>query len=182
MLVNGATGAAGRLAVQIAKHLGAGRVIATGRNPRRLAALPRLGADVFVPLGPPADAVAGAFARSPPASTWCSTISGARRPSASSRPSRAGARRPQPAFASSRSAPASAHDHATRRALRSSGLELLGSGIGSCSYAELVAAVGAMLAAVVPARLRIEVETAPLAKVESAWTRETGERRLVFVP
>jgi len=67
-------------------------------------------------------------------------------------------------------------------ALRSSGLELLGSGLGSCSYAELVAAVGAMLEAVVPAKLRIEVETAPLAAVESAWARETGERRLVLVP
>src|SRR6202050_3061011 len=32
VLVNGATGTAGRLAVQIAKHLGARKVIATGRN------------------------------------------------------------------------------------------------------------------------------------------------------
>ena len=32
VLVNGATGAAGRLAVQIARHLGAKKVIATGRN------------------------------------------------------------------------------------------------------------------------------------------------------
>jgi hypothetical protein len=32
VLVNGATGAAGTLAVQLAKHLGAGKVIATGRD------------------------------------------------------------------------------------------------------------------------------------------------------
>ena len=32
VLVNGATGTAGRLAVQIAKYLGARKVIATGRN------------------------------------------------------------------------------------------------------------------------------------------------------
>ena len=34
--------------------------------------------------------------------------------------------------------------------------------------------------AVVPAGLRIETETAPLTDVETAWTRATGERRLVF--
>ena len=32
VLINGATGVSGKLAVQIAKHLGAGRVIGTGRN------------------------------------------------------------------------------------------------------------------------------------------------------
>src|SRR5712672_2932842 len=51
VLVNGATGTAGRLAVQIAKHMGAKRVVATGRNPEALKALPRLGADTTIPLG-----------------------------------------------------------------------------------------------------------------------------------
>ncbi len=41
VLVNGATGASGRLAVQIARHLGAGRVIATGRNSARWKRSPR---------------------------------------------------------------------------------------------------------------------------------------------
>ncbi len=45
VLINGATGFTGRVAVQIAKHYGAGKVIATGRNPRSLRALPALGAD-----------------------------------------------------------------------------------------------------------------------------------------
>ena len=39
VLVLGATGVSGRLAVPIAKHLGAGRVVAVGRNERVLAAL-----------------------------------------------------------------------------------------------------------------------------------------------
>ena len=50
VLVNGATGAAGQLAVQIAKRLGAARVIATGRNIEALRAAATLGADVTIPL------------------------------------------------------------------------------------------------------------------------------------
>src|SRR3954452_9090597 len=45
VLVIGATGNAGRMAVQVAKLLGAGQVIAAGRNKQRLAELPALGAD-----------------------------------------------------------------------------------------------------------------------------------------
>ena len=52
VLVNGATGAAGQLAVKLAKHLGAGRVIATGRNETVLRALSQQGADVTFPLDP----------------------------------------------------------------------------------------------------------------------------------
>ena len=48
VLVNGATGTSGRLAVQIARHLGAKRVIATGRNREALASL---GADATIALG-----------------------------------------------------------------------------------------------------------------------------------
>ena len=50
VLVNGATGTSGRLAVQIAKHLGAKKVIATGRNPEALASLTALGADATIAL------------------------------------------------------------------------------------------------------------------------------------
>ena len=60
VLVNGATGAAGMLAVKIARHLGAARVIATGRNQ---AVLHSLGADAVVPLGGDEPALEGAFRR-----------------------------------------------------------------------------------------------------------------------
>lgn len=50
VLVNGATGTAGRLAVQIARHLGAKKVIATGRNAQALQSLAASGADVTIPL------------------------------------------------------------------------------------------------------------------------------------
>jgi NADPH:quinone reductase-like Zn-dependent oxidoreductase len=50
VLVNGATGFTGRLAVQLARHYGAGKIIATGRNPRSLEELLTLGADETIQL------------------------------------------------------------------------------------------------------------------------------------
>lgn len=48
VLINGATGFTGHVAVQIAKHYGAGKVIATGRNEQSLNDLLSLGADQTV--------------------------------------------------------------------------------------------------------------------------------------
>ena len=48
VLINGATGFTGRVAVQIAKHYGAKKVIVTGRNPRSLEELLTLGADEII--------------------------------------------------------------------------------------------------------------------------------------
>ena len=76
VLVLGATGHAGRLAVQVARLLGAGHVIAAGRDATRLAALPALGATGTVPLGGDAGPLANS-ARPLPTSTSCSTTCGA---------------------------------------------------------------------------------------------------------
>jgi len=56
VLVLGATGNAGLMAVQIARLLGAGRVVGAGRDPGRLGALTSLGADEVVPLTDDQDA------------------------------------------------------------------------------------------------------------------------------
>jgi NADPH:quinone reductase-like Zn-dependent oxidoreductase len=48
VLINGATGFTGRIAVQIAKHYGAKKVIATGRNEQSLQDLLALGADEII--------------------------------------------------------------------------------------------------------------------------------------
>jgi NADPH:quinone reductase-like Zn-dependent oxidoreductase len=50
VLINGATGAAGLVAVQVAKHLGARKVIVTGRNAQELETLRSFGADVVIPF------------------------------------------------------------------------------------------------------------------------------------
>ena len=62
VLVLGATGNAGTMAVQVARRLGAGRVVGAGRDPDRLAALSSLGADAVVQLTDDADATAIALA------------------------------------------------------------------------------------------------------------------------
>jgi NADPH2:quinone reductase len=51
VLVTGATGAVGLVAVQLAKLMGASRVVAAGRNPERLERTLSLGADATVALG-----------------------------------------------------------------------------------------------------------------------------------
>jgi NADPH2:quinone reductase len=58
VLVTGATGAVGMIAVQLAKLMGAARVVAAGRNPERLERAVSLGADATVELageGAPAE-------------------------------------------------------------------------------------------------------------------------------
>lgn len=50
VLINGATGATGKLAVQIAKYYGAKKIIATGRNESSLKELLELGADKIISL------------------------------------------------------------------------------------------------------------------------------------
>lgn len=50
VLINGATGVTGRMAIQVAKHYSAGKVIATGRNEQALKELLLLGADEIILL------------------------------------------------------------------------------------------------------------------------------------
>jgi NADPH2:quinone reductase len=61
VLILGATGVAGQLAVQIAKRLGARRVIAAGRNPQALEKLESLGADAVISLDQEHDPLVAAF-------------------------------------------------------------------------------------------------------------------------
>jgi NADPH:quinone reductase-like Zn-dependent oxidoreductase len=62
VLVLGATGNAGSMAVQVAKRLGAGRVVGAGRDLARLAALTSVGADDVVQLTDDSDATGTALA------------------------------------------------------------------------------------------------------------------------
>src|SRR6185437_776036 len=63
VLILGATGVTGKLAVKIAKLLGAARVVAAGRNQQALNRLRDLGADATISLALPAAELSEAFVR-----------------------------------------------------------------------------------------------------------------------
>jgi hypothetical protein len=65
--------------------------------------------------------------------------------------------------------------------LRSSGVELLGSGLGSLSSQAILQSLSAMFAAESKMRFAIDIDPVPLSKVEEAWTRKE-ENRIVFIP
>src|SRR6202522_1620676 len=57
VLINGATGIAGKQAIQVAKFLGASKIVATGRNSEALAESLALGATEIISLHQPEDAL-----------------------------------------------------------------------------------------------------------------------------
>lgn len=61
VLVQGATGVAGRLAVKVARLLGAGRIVATGRDDEQLREVQALGADTVINTAIPDNALIQAF-------------------------------------------------------------------------------------------------------------------------
>jgi NADPH:quinone reductase-like Zn-dependent oxidoreductase len=181
VLVNGATGTAGRLAVQIAKHLGARKVIATGRNADALRSVAALGADVTIPLveseAALEDRLKQQFAEGVDVVIdylWGKSaerllIAGAK----------AGADAVPIRFVQVGSA--SASDITLPSAvLRSSAIELMGSGIGSIPLDRLVNAIGALLQAAVPGGFKIAAKPVPLSDVEHAWPKDNSTCRTVF--
>ncbi|WP_182874604.1 quinone oxidoreductase family protein [Microbispora sp. H10670] len=61
VLVQGATGAAGRLAVKVARLLGAGRIVATGRDDDQLREVQAIGADAVINTAVSDEALAQAY-------------------------------------------------------------------------------------------------------------------------
>jgi hypothetical protein len=59
---------------------------------------------------------------------------------------------------------------------------MLGSSAGSVPIERITAEMPRVLALAVDGRVRVEVETVPLAEVEAAWQRETHGTRLVLLP
>lgn len=180
VLVNGATGASGRLAVRIAKHLGAGRVIATGRND---AALAEIGADVTIALGDNADMLEKRFSETIAEGVdvvidylWGMSAERLLIAAAKSGRDAVPLRYVEVGSVSGEtiSLPSAV--------LRASAIELMGSGIGSVPFERLIDAAGAVLRAAVPAGLTVTARLVPLWSVEQAWAAPDDGQRVVFTP
>src|SRR6266478_846915 len=186
-LILGATGVAGKLAVQIAKHLGAGRVVAAGRNEQVLRTLNDLGADATIHLDQPDKELAEAFIRElghkpfdviidylwgHPTEVLLDALTG--------HDVKAGASRIRLVEIGEMAGPTIALPAA---ALRSSGLELYGSGGGSIPHSANFDDLPQVWALAASGKLSVDTEKAPLADVETAWRREDlPGRRLVVIP
>jgi len=186
VLILGATGVAGRLAVQIAKRLEARRVIAAGRNPQALATLKQLGADAVISLDQEHDPLVAAF-RSEYAEAGVDVVLdylwGHPAECLLEAISQKGLRK-----AASRVRFVQIGESACREirlkaaSLRSSGLELLGSGFGSASLDQIRAAVEVFFKAAATQRFQFNMKTAPLSDIEALWNSPEQGTRLVFQP
>jgi NADPH:quinone reductase-like Zn-dependent oxidoreductase len=184
VLVNGATGTAGKQAIQVAKYLGASKIIATGRNPQALEHLAGLGADETIPLDQPEENLLRSFRAAlaqvqvvldylwgPSAELMLKAAAGHGAPEGE----------PRIRFVQIGSI---SGDTITLPGgvLRSGGIELLGSGLGSLSARQILQSLRTMFAATAKVQFEIDIDRVPLAKVEEAWARKGDERRIVFIP
>ena len=65
-------------------------------------------------------------------------------------------------------------------ALRSSAIELMGSGIGSVPLARLIKSIDQVFRATLPGRFKIATKTIPLSAVEEVWSASGSTPRTVF--
>ncbi len=177
VLVLGATGAAGSMALQTARYFGATRVIAVGRSRSRLE---KLDADVKIALDGDADSALRAeldrgvdvvldFVWGEPALRVLRAATKDR-----------GARTGEPRIRYVQLGTLAGDEIAIRGdMLRSTGLELMGSGIGSVAVSELLVGAGELLAAAPTAGFHAPFESVPFDAVDAAWHGDSSVRYIL---
>ncbi|HBT3293816.1 TPA: zinc-binding alcohol dehydrogenase family protein [Klebsiella aerogenes] len=178
VLINGATGSAGQLAVQIARYLGAKKIIATGRNTQALAAL---AADECIDLTADEQTLNAQFATASAGQIdvvvdylWGRSAELLLPMLAKYTPGDKPVRYVQVGSL------AGADIALNGAVLRAAPLQLMGSGIGSLTMPQLLAATGEMLQAAVPGHFTIATTPLPLRDVAAAWPRDNSQKRTVF--
>jgi NADPH:quinone reductase-like Zn-dependent oxidoreductase len=184
VLILGATGVAGRLAVQIAKLLGAGRVIAAGRNEQVLKTLHNLGADATIQIDKRGQNLTEAFAREAGDTGFQVVVD-----YLWGHPTEAllaALTRNEFAVAASETRLVQVGESAgaaislPAAALRSTPLTIVGTA-GMPSLDILTEALQQVMAYGANGKLRIDTERVPLADIANAWQREQRSR-LVIIP
>jgi NADPH:quinone reductase-like Zn-dependent oxidoreductase len=175
VLVLGATGNAGRMAVQVAKHLGADEVVAAGRDATRLAELSDFGADAtclldHVAIAADIDVVLDYVWGAPSARAMVDLLAArSDRAQALTWVAIGSVAGPEAAIPSA--------------ALRSARLELVGSGIGSVPGREFVRELPKLVEAITGGAFEIRCRAMPLSEVKRAWAlAATSTDRIVLVP
>ncbi len=186
VLINGATGFAGKLALQVARLLGAGRVIGTGRNAVALERLRELGADAVIDLKQADSDVVEAFKREAGTAGYQVILD-----FVWGHPTELLLEALVPrelSFARQRVRLVQIGEMAgptislAAQSLRTSGLEILGAGSGITpeAVAEGTQQVWEWIKA---GKLQAEIEQVPLRDVEGAWKRaDVHGKRVVIVP
>jgi NADPH:quinone reductase-like Zn-dependent oxidoreductase len=184
VLVNGASGSSGRLAIQIAKHLGAGKVLATCSSLAHARELAKLGADAIIALDLPEEELKQTFAQELhqgrvtvildylwDASTEMLLEVISDLPILKDAPN---VRYVE--VESSASYPITLRSNV----FRSPRIEILGVGNGSVPSARLIRALADVLKAAVRANLTTEFVRFPLHEIKSAWNQQTDKRILIM--
>jgi NADPH:quinone reductase-like Zn-dependent oxidoreductase len=175
VLILGATGSAGRMAIQVAKRLGANEVIGAGRNPQRLKELTALGADRVLTLdqldqAADVDVVIDYVWGEPTAKGMVDLITHR-------------ADRGHELVWIQIGAMAGPGAEILAAALRSSRLDIVGSGIGSVSGHDFRKEIPQIAKAVTEGAFEVRTQTVPLSDVATAWTQTLdADRRVVFLP
>lgn len=187
VLILGATGVAGKLAIQIAKHLGAGHVVAVGRNKDVLETLPDLGADATIALDQREEALIAAFQREARREAFDVVLDYLwGRPTelllnAITRDDVTGGSSTVRLVEIGEMAGPTISLSAA--ALRSAGIEIYGSGGGSIPHTAIFDAFPQLWALASSGKLRIDTEEVALAEIEKAWRRtDLSGRRIVIRP
>lgn len=187
VLILGATAVAGKLAIQIAKQLGAGRVVAAGRNKQVMKTLADLGADATIALDQPDRELIAAFKREAGHKRFDIVLD------------YVWGHATEVLIDALTGHDLLAENNAVRlieigemagptislpaAALRSSGLEIYGSGGGGIPHTAIFEVFPQLWALAADGKLRIDIEAVPLAQIENAWRRtDAPGRRLVMKP
>lgn len=178
VLILGATGSSGGIAVQIARHLGASQVIAAGRDEQKLGKLPALGATEISTLG---DARLGVLARDVDVVldfVWGESAVRVMETVLNQR-----AARSLPITWIHIGSMAGEVAAIPGAFLRSANLQIVGSGHGSVSGREILMELPALAREIARGTFRIDVKVIPLSNVEQAWSEAShSNERIVFTP